>query len=141
MGFIQNYADAGLHAKEEKRLFPALESAGMPRDGRPIAVMLHEHVQDHSHAGKIAESLEAAARRDDEARFLLLWYTLVFANLLTGHIQKENSHPLNMAGQMLPPDDHALPAAGDLGTTRRNQETRISRLTYYSINSLSWPFS
>lgn len=41
--FIRLYADALHHGKEEELLFPELEAVGMPRDGGPIAVMLHEH--------------------------------------------------------------------------------------------------
>ena len=104
--FIRHYADAWHHAKEEEHLFPALEAAGMPRDGGPIAVMLHEHVLGRSYVGKIAGHLEAADGGDEEARLLVVRYTLAWANLLTGHIQKENGILFNMADQMLPPDEH-----------------------------------
>ena len=104
--FIRNYADAWHHAKEEDHLFPALEEMGMPREGGPIAVMLHEHVVGRSYVGKIAEYLEAASGGDAEARTLVVRYTLAFADLLTGHIQKENNILFNMADQMLEPETH-----------------------------------
>ena len=123
--FIRQYSDAWHHAKEEHHLFPALEAAGMPRDGGPIAVMLHEHVLGRSYVGKIAEHLEAANEGDEEACLLVIRYTLAWANLLTGHIQKENGILFNMADQMLPPEEHArlekdyetaIPEGADAGT-------------------------
>jgi hemerythrin-like domain-containing protein len=104
--FIRHYADAWHHAKEEEHLFPALEAAGMPRHGGPIAVMLHEHVQGRSYARKIAENLEAAAEGDDAARTMVQRYAAAYADLLTGHIQKENGILFNMADQVLPPEEH-----------------------------------
>jgi hemerythrin-like domain-containing protein len=106
LDFIQNYADAWHHAKEEDHLFPALEAAGMPRDSGPIAVMLHEHVMGRSYARKISDHLEEATHRDAAARSAVLNYTLAYANLLTGHIQKENGILFNMADRILRPEDH-----------------------------------
>lgn len=106
LDFIQNYADAWHHAKEEEHLFPALEAAGMPRDGGPIAVMLQEHVMGRSYVRKIADHLEEASHRDAVARSTVLNYTRAYANLMTGHIQKENGILFNMADQILLPEDH-----------------------------------
>jgi hemerythrin-like domain-containing protein len=105
--FIRHYADAWHHAKEEEHLFPALEAVGMPREGGPIAVMLHEHVSGRSYVHKIAEHLEAATQGDDAARTMVLRYTLAYADLITRHIQKENGILFDMADQMLPPEEHA----------------------------------
>jgi hemerythrin-like domain-containing protein len=105
--FIRHYADAWHHAKEEEHLFPALEAVGMPRDGGPIAVMLHEHVLGRSYVRKIAEHLAAATQGDDAARTMVLRYTLAYADLITRHIQKENGILFDMADQMLPPEEHA----------------------------------
>jgi hemerythrin-like domain-containing protein len=105
--FIRHYADAWHHAKEEEYLFPALEAMGMPREGGPIAVMLHEHVLGRSYVRRIAEHLEAATEGDDAARAMVLRYTLVYADLITRHIQKENGILFDMADQMLPPEEQA----------------------------------
>lgn len=102
LDFSRSYADAWHHAKEENHLFPALEAEGMPRHGGPIAVMLQEHVQGRSYVRKIAEHLEAASSGDAEARSIVLNYTMAYADLLTGHIQKENGILFNMADQVLP---------------------------------------
>lgn len=107
LDFIRNYADAWHHAKEEEHLFPALEAAGMPRDGGPVAVMLREHVMGRSYAARMAENMEEASNGDTEAQTTVINYTLAYANLLTGHIQKENGILFNMADQLLFPEDHA----------------------------------
>ena len=59
--FIRNYADAWHHAKEEDLLFPALEEEGMPRDGGPIAVMLHEHTLGRTYVRQVAGEIHAFA--------------------------------------------------------------------------------
>jgi len=105
LDFIRNYADAWHHAKEEEHLFPALEGAGMPRQGGPIAVMLHEHVLGRSYARQIADHLEAATSGDDAARSIVLNYTMAYAELLTQHIQKENGILFNMADQIFTPEE------------------------------------
>ena len=38
--FIKGFADGCHHRKEEGVLFPAMEAAGIPRQGGPIGVML-----------------------------------------------------------------------------------------------------
>lgn len=105
--FIRNYADAWHHAKEEDLLFPALEEEGMPREGGPIAVMLHEHVLGRTYVRQMAENLDAATGGNDEARQHLLRFALAYANLLTQHIQKENNILFNMADQILLPEVQA----------------------------------
>lgn len=141
--FIRQYADAWHHAKEEEHLFPALEAAGMPRDGGPISVMLHEHVLGRSYVGKIADHLEAAREGDEEARLLVLRYTLAWANLLTGHIQKENAILFNMADQMLPPQEHArleqvyqtaIPEGADAGTGAQFEETLAALCRQWKVD-------
>jgi len=107
LDFIQNYADAWHHAKEEGLLFPALEAAGMPRGGGPIAVMLSEHELGRTYVRQIAKNLEAATNGDSSARQLVLRFTLAYAELLTQHIDKENNILFNMADQILSPDEHA----------------------------------
>jgi hemerythrin-like domain-containing protein len=107
LDFIRNYADAWHHAKEEDLLFPALEAAGMPRQGGPIAVMLSEHELGRTYVGQIAKNLEAATNGDKSALQIVLRFTLAYADLLTQHIQKENNILFNMADQILSPEEQA----------------------------------
>lgn len=41
--FLNVFVDKSHHAKEEDILFPAMERAGIPREGGPIGVMFAEH--------------------------------------------------------------------------------------------------
>ncbi len=107
LDFIQNYADAWHHAKEEGLLFPALEAAGMPRRGGPIAVMLNEHELGRTYVRQIDKNLEAAINGDNSALQTVLRFTLAYAELLTQHIQKENNILFNMADQILSPEEQA----------------------------------
>lgn len=129
---IRNYADKWHHAKEEDLLFPALELAGMPRQGGPIAVMLHEHGLGRTYVRQIADSLDAAIEGDEAAVSMVLRFTLAYADLLTQHIQKENGILFNMADQVLPPEEHArleqayetmIPAHEDQGAGARYERT------------------
>jgi len=108
IGFIRNYADGWHHAKEEVHLFPALEAAGMPTEGGPVGVMLHEHEVGRSFVRAMAENVDAAAGEDGPARAAVLENALAYADLLVAHIQKEDGILFNMADRMLPPDQHRL---------------------------------
>ena len=129
--FIRAYADGWHHAKEEVHLFPALEAAGVPRDGGPVGVMLQEHVIGRSHVGVMAEHLEAAAEGDRPARATVVEHALAYADLLEAHIQKEDGILFNMADRMLPPEEHerleeayrtAIPTGADADTGARYEE-------------------
>ncbi len=131
LDFIRNYADAWHHAKEEVHLFPALEAAGMPREGGPVGVMLHEHEIGRSHVGVMAENLEAAAEGDGPARATVVEHALAYADLLEAHIQKEDGILFNMADRILPPEEHerleeayrtAIPSGADADTGARYEE-------------------
>ena len=54
--FIQGFADACHHNKEEGILFPAMEAAGIPMRGGPIGVMLQEHEQGRAYARAMKEA-------------------------------------------------------------------------------------
>lgn len=130
--FIRHYADAWHHAKEEQHLFPALVAAGMPRDGGPIAVMLHEHELGRSYAGRIADHLDAAIAGDATARSEVLRNAESYADLLVQHIGKENGILFNMADQILTPEEQqrlerayetAIPTGADRDTGARHEQT------------------
>ncbi|GEM_PF-2247202 len=57
--FIRGLADSIHHAKEENLFFPALEKAGVPREGGPIGVMLAENEVGRNHV----RLMEAAVQR------------------------------------------------------------------------------
>lgn len=98
--FFQVFADRCHHAKEEDLLFPALEQKGLPRQGGPIGVMLHEHeigrdaVRRMAAAAQAYPSDPAAAKRWAAA-------AAEYIPLLSAHIQKENNILFVMAERML----------------------------------------
>lgn len=88
--FIKVFADRCHHGKEEDLLFPAMEAAGIPREGGPIGIMLMEHDTGRGYVRGMAKGAAglkdnqagAAARFSENARN--------YISLLTQHIDKEN---------------------------------------------------
>ncbi len=101
VSFFEGFADHCHHCKEESRLFPALEDAGMPREQGPIAVMLYEHEQGRALVRRLSSNLDAADQGDEQAKRKVLGAGLQFVSLLFSHIQKENQMLFNMADNML----------------------------------------
>jgi hemerythrin-like domain-containing protein len=96
--FIANYADAYHHAREEDRLFPAMEKGGVPREGGPIGVMCVEHEIGRKHVASMRTHL--AEGDFDELRKEAKWYVA----LLRNHIQKEDVVLFPMGRQVVAPD-------------------------------------
>jgi len=103
--FFKGFADKCHHCKEEDRLFPRLESAGIPREGGPIGVMLYEHEQGRNHVRTINENLEAADSGEADACAVILEHGSAFLNLLRDHIYKEDDILFNMADQVIQNDN------------------------------------
>ena len=98
--FIKKFADGCHHAKEEGVLFPAMEAAGMPRDGGPIAVMLAEHGQGRAAVAMMASAVANFAT-DPSAQAVFARGASAYAALLTHHIHKENDILFRMADNMI----------------------------------------
>ncbi len=99
--FLQVFADACHHAKEEEVLFPALEAAGMSRSG-PIAVMLHEHELGRGHIRAMAQALQAGTLKEACAP------AEAYSALLRAHIAKENTVLFPMADRLLSAETQEL---------------------------------
>lgn len=102
LDFIKVFADYAHHGKEEDFLFPAMEEAGFPRDGGPIAVMLMEHEQGRAYVKSLAAALETGALKD-AARA-----ASGYSALLSAHISKEDNILYPMAMDALPPGRWAV---------------------------------
>ena len=102
--FIRNFADGCHHAKEEDQLFPAMEQAGMPREGGPIGCMLHEHEQGREFVRRILGGLDAAAAGNPAAAAEVKSAALGYVGLLRQHIQKEDNILFVMAERLLDAD-------------------------------------
>ena len=65
--FFRGFTDGCHHAKEEEKLFPALEQRGVPREGGPIGVMLAEHEQGRAYVRAMAEAAGRYSKGDKSA--------------------------------------------------------------------------
>jgi len=109
---LRNFADKCHHGKEERHLFPMLESRGVPRDSGPIGVLLHEHVEGRNHVRAMARAATGASEGDPQGGPTFVRHALAYVTLLRQHIQKEEQVLFPMAEQMLGPADDATLMAG-----------------------------
>ena len=98
---FRNFVDRCHHAKEERHLFPRMQERGIPREGGPIEVMLHEHDLGRAHVRAMAEALPQAAEGDAEAAATVAEHLGGYAELLRAHIDKENTILFVIADQVL----------------------------------------
>lgn len=105
--FIKGFADGCHHLKEEDVLFPTMQRFGLPAQGGPIAVMLHEHEQGRAYT----RELRAAARRlqagEPSASEEVTRNAFGYSALLRQHILKEDNMLFPMADQVIPAAQHA----------------------------------
>jgi hemerythrin-like domain-containing protein len=59
MEFMQVFADKCHQGKEEKILFPLLETKGVPVNGCPLGILIHEHQSGRKLVAELAEAVEA----------------------------------------------------------------------------------
>ncbi len=95
--FSKNFTNVCHHGKEENSLFPALEKAGMPREGGPIAMMLMEHEITQKLADKMAESAKKYIDSGDHKQ--LVSDMIEYVEHVSQHLWKEN-HRLFMMADM-----------------------------------------
>jgi len=100
--FIRNYADRFHHAKEEDVLFVALVANGMPAKQSPIEAMHIEHEQGRAHVRAMAAAaLQALAGEGDQIPVIAA-HAKGYAQLLRGHIDKEDQILYPLAERILP---------------------------------------
>ena len=105
--FFQLFADRCHHGKEEDQLFPLLRQKGLPLEGGPIGVMLHEHTMGRSLIRLMAEATNAYAAGDKAAGPLWAEAAAGYAGLLRSHIQKENNVLFVMAERLLSEEEQS----------------------------------
>lgn len=93
LDFLKVFVDKCHHGKEEEFLFPALEAAGVPRQGGPIAALLAEHRE-----GRRLVKVMAGAQGPERAKQIR-----AYVNLLREHIAKEDGVLFPLADQRLAP--------------------------------------
>jgi len=101
--FLQQFADKCHHAKEEDVFFPVLKQRGIPEQGGPIGVMLHEHVLGRDCVGRMREASQA--QPIDAHTFAEAAHQYI--PLLRQHIFKENNVLFHMAERVMSEADDA----------------------------------
>ncbi len=93
--FIKVFADKCHHGKEEDLLFPAMEEAGIPKEGGPIGVMLEEHNMGRDYVKGMSKSFSS----QDFKKFIE--NARGYIELLEQHIDKEDNILYKMADMHL----------------------------------------
>jgi len=101
--FIRLFADKCHHGKEEDVLFPAMEAAGIPREGGPIGVMLLEHDAGRGYVKGLGEAVARYKAGDRRAASAMMENARNYIALLTQHIFKEDNILYPMADMRLSP--------------------------------------
>ena len=99
--FIRGFADGCHHRKEEDVLFPAMESAGVPRQGGPIQVMLTEHEEGRRLTRSMREAAERLEAGHTQAKDQVVSSADSYVALLRQHIGKEDHVLFPMADEVL----------------------------------------
>ena len=99
--FIKEFADGAHHRKEEGLLFPAMEAAGVPKDGGPIGVMLAEHEEGRRLTRGMRAAAEKLAAGDEAARGEVVRNAMGYVQLLRQHIAKEDGVLFPMADRVI----------------------------------------
>jgi len=100
--FIRTYADRFHHAKEEDVLFAALVANGMPRENSPVAAMLMEHDQGRAYVRAMDTAAREALAGKAGQEAVIAENALAYAELLRGHIGKEDDILYPLAERVIP---------------------------------------
>jgi hemerythrin-like domain-containing protein len=90
LDFFRTFADRCHHGKEEKQLFPLLETRGMGSPCGPLAVMYREHELGRLYVQNMESTLEAAAAGSQDAVRGFAEHAQSYIQLLREHIGKED---------------------------------------------------
>jgi hemerythrin-like domain-containing protein len=105
--FIKGFADGCHHRKEEGVLFPAMEAAGVPREGGPIGAMLADHEAGRLFTRNMRAATERLAGGEKLASVEVERNALDYVRLLRQHIMKEDMVLFPMADHVIPKDKQA----------------------------------
>jgi hemerythrin-like domain-containing protein len=101
--FLTVFADKCHHGKEEEFLFPAMEEAGVRREGGPIGVMLAEHERGRGFIARIKAAVAGCKAGEKTAPADFSRAAGEYVSLLRAHIQKEDTVLFPMADAVLSP--------------------------------------
>ena len=100
LGFLKIFVDKCHHGKEEELLFPALEVAGVPKDG-PIRVMLQEHDLGRKYVRAMSDAFAGLIVGEKSASRNIAQNAEGYITLLRAHIEKENNVLFAMGDRLL----------------------------------------
>jgi hemerythrin-like domain-containing protein len=101
--FITVFADKCHHGKEEDLPFPAIEEAGIPREGGPISVMLREHDTGCGYVLGMRDAVAQYTSGDQAAAPRIAEHAGQSIRHLTQQIEKENLILFPMADALSQP--------------------------------------
>ena len=105
--FVQVYADAGHHAKEEDIFFPALIAHGVQPEASAIGAFQAQHEAGRLFVREMLASLPAASRGERAACQAFAASAREYVGLLREHIQLENHLFAEYAEEHLSPEEDA----------------------------------
>jgi hemerythrin-like domain-containing protein len=129
--FLKVFVDKCHHGKEEDLLFPALEKAGIPREG-PISVMLYEHTLGRSYVKAMSELFDQYKGGDRTRNVQIIKAVKEYVALLDAHIEKENGVLFVMADNVLSEEQQDELFEG----FERIEEERIGPGTHEKLHGL-----
>ncbi len=88
--FMQVFSDKCHHGKEEKILFPLLETKGVPVNGCPLGILIHEHQSGRKLVAELAEAVEAYVKGSSKENEPMCASMRGLVNLYPNHIWKED---------------------------------------------------
>lgn len=101
--FLKNFADKCHHTKEEKLLFEKMMERGVSGEVGPIAVMMREHQDGRAHVKNLDKL--SKEKMSEKTREGLIKSSRAYVDLLSKHIQKEDSVLYPLANQILDKED------------------------------------
>ncbi len=128
--FIRNYADRFHHAKEEDVLFVELIENGMPEKQSPIEAMHMEHDQGRAFVRTVEEAAQKALAGEPGQIPVIAENAKGYAELLRGHIDKEDNILYPLAERVLPEEvrDRMLKAYAQAEAQTPELEEKYRRL-------------
>jgi hemerythrin-like domain-containing protein len=120
LDFFSRFADQCHHLKEEQLLFPVMEEHGIPREGRPIGMMLMEHEEGRSYVRAMLGAIVLVEAKKKPQKILVDKANAYF-RLLREHIQKEDEVLFRIA-------DDVIPAAGQKELLRSCEEHEVKEM-------------
>lgn len=99
--FIKVFIDKFHHGKEENLLFPAMEKAGIPKEGGPIGVMLVEHNTGRDYVRGMSEAVVEYKTGSRQVSSKIVEDAKNYIKLLVQHIEKEDNILYQMAEMRL----------------------------------------